>query len=316
MSADFWAGYISGATGIIIGNPLDLIKVRLQAGASITTSSPSSYTSQFPSAGSLVRGATAPILGYGALNALLFMTYNRTTLLFAGPISTPPSLWTTWFAGAVGGLATWVVSTPTELVKCRAQASSPTSTASSTSLSIGRGILRTEGIRGLYFGGVVTALRDSIGYGFYFWSYELSTRTLSSRSSSRTASAEAAQVLLCGGIAGVVTWASIFPLDVIKTRVQTQLLQGAESAPLLGNPHLDPATASGSISAQRIGALEMARRTYRNEGAAVFFRGLTVCSLRAFVVNAAQWAVYEWIMKTLKPHGSTSMKQVSQSPIE
>jgi solute carrier family 25 (mitochondrial carnitine/acylcarnitine transporter), member 20/29 len=309
MSADFWAGYISGAAGIIIGNPLDLIKVRLQTGASITASSPSSYTSQFHSAGSLVRGATAPILGYGALNALLFMTYNRTTLLFAGPISTPPSLWTTWLAGAVGGLATWVVSTPTELVKCRAQASSPTSTASITSLSIGRGILRTEGIRGLYIGGVVTALRDSIGYGFYFWSYELSTRTLSSQSSSSTASAEAVRVLLCGGIAGVVTWASIFPLDVIKTRVQTQLLQGAESAPLLGNPNLDPAAAPGFISAQRIGALEMARRTYRNEGTAVFFRGLTVCSLRAFVVNAAQWAVYEWIMKTLKPHGSTPIKQ-------
>lgn len=316
MSADFWAGYISGAAGIIIGNPLDLIKVRLQAGASITASSPSSYTKQFPSAGSLVRGATAPILGYGALNALLFMTYNRTTLLLAGPISTPPSLWTPWLAGAVGGLATWVVSTPTELVKCRAQASSPTSTVSSTSLSIGRHILRTEGIRGLYFGGVVTALRDSIGYGFYFWSYELNTRTLSSQSLSRTASAEAARVLLCGGIAGVVTWASIFPLDVIKTRVQTQLLQGAEGSPLLGNPNPDPAIASGSVSPQRIGALEMARRTYKNEGAAVFFRGLMVCSVRAFVVNAAQWAVYEWIMKTLEPNGSTSMKQVSQSPIE
>jgi solute carrier family 25 (mitochondrial carnitine/acylcarnitine transporter), member 20/29 len=316
MSADFWAGYISGAAGIIIGNPLDLIKVRLQAGASITASSPSSYTSQFPSAGSLVRGATAPILGYGALNALLFMTYNRTTLLLAGPISAPPSLWTTWLAGAVGGLATWVVSTPTELVKCRAQTSSPNSTVSSTSLSIGRHILRTEGIRGLYFGGVVTALRDSIGYGFYFWSYELSTRTLSSQRSSSTASAEAARVLLCGGIAGVVTWASIFPLDVIKTRVQTQLLQGTESAPLLGNPNLDPATASGPVSPKRIGALEMARRTYKNEGAAVFFRGLTVCSVRAFVVNAAQWAVYEWIMKTLEPNSSKSMKQASQSPIE
>ena len=29
MSADFWAGYVSGAVGILIGNPLDVIKVRL-----------------------------------------------------------------------------------------------------------------------------------------------------------------------------------------------------------------------------------------------------------------------------------------------
>jgi solute carrier family 25 (mitochondrial carnitine/acylcarnitine transporter), member 20/29 len=322
MSADFWAGYISGAAGIIIGNPLDLIKVRLQAGTSqITASSPSSYTSQFPSAGSLVRGVTAPVLGYGALNALLFMTYNRTTLLLAGATSSPPSLWTTWLAGAVGGLATWVVSTPTELVKCRAQASSPTSspTPSSTSFGIARHILRTEGIRGLYFGGVVTALRDSIGYGFYFWSYELGTRALASKTSipgTGSASAEAARVLLCGGVAGVVTWASIFPLDVIKTRVQTQLLNMSESAPLLNSPAVDPGTSSAPIPSQRVGALEMARRTYKNEGMAVFFKGLTVCSVRAFVVNAAQWAVYEWIMKELEPRGRTVMKQVSDTLTE
>jgi hypothetical protein len=32
MAADFWAGYISGAAGIIVGNPLDIVKVRLQNG--------------------------------------------------------------------------------------------------------------------------------------------------------------------------------------------------------------------------------------------------------------------------------------------
>lgn len=36
---DFWAGYISGAVGICIGNPLDIVKVRLQAGR---------YASLFP----------------------------------------------------------------------------------------------------------------------------------------------------------------------------------------------------------------------------------------------------------------------------
>ena len=37
MSADFWAGYVSGAAGIIVGNPLDIIKVRLQAGPTEAT---------------------------------------------------------------------------------------------------------------------------------------------------------------------------------------------------------------------------------------------------------------------------------------
>ena len=30
-----------------------------------------------------------------------------------------------------------------------------------------------------------------------------------------------AQVLVCGGFAGVATWVSVYPLDVVKSRVQT-----------------------------------------------------------------------------------------------
>jgi solute carrier family 25 carnitine/acylcarnitine transporter 20/29 len=65
MSADFWAGYVSGAAGIIIGNPLDLIKTRLQAGkhhaqhAEATSTSVATslgFRGTFDNAGTLVRG--------------------------------------------------------------------------------------------------------------------------------------------------------------------------------------------------------------------------------------------------------------------
>ena len=291
MSADFWASYASGAAGLLIGNPLDVVKVRLQAG-SLSTVSPTATVPkiyQFSGARSLIRGTAAPILSSGALNSILFVTYNRTTdfLKTGGPDATA-SLGTAWAAGAIGGLATWVVSTPTEIVKCRTQISS--STSPSNSWEVARGIVRAEGIRGLYFGGVVTAFRDSIGYGFYFWSYELSSRFMASRMKDRgmeSAGQEAAKVLLCGGLAGVVTWASIFPLDVIKTRVQTQVLGAGVTVD--GRQH------------GRHGAVEVARSAYHQGGVRVFFRGLTVCSVRAFFVNAVQWAVYELLMRELGP---------------
>lgn len=57
MSADFWAGYLSGALGIIIGNPLDVVKVRLQAGSAETAAVPASQQlSRFDKVSSLVRG--------------------------------------------------------------------------------------------------------------------------------------------------------------------------------------------------------------------------------------------------------------------
>lgn len=331
MSADFWAGYISGAVGIVIGNPLDILKVRLQA-QSNNVPSPTTPTSGTTLAAplspstalSLLRkfstGTAAPILGYGALNALLFVSYNRSEALLnqafpshplsasglevATPTSTTGSnLVTTFLAGAIGGLATWVVSTPTELIKCRSQlAPSP---AEASSWNICKRIWRTEGgVRGLYFGGTVTAIRDSVGYGFYFWSYELSTRWMERwlRDSGYTQAngvesvggAETAKVLLCGGLAGVVTWMSIFPLDVIKTRVQAQVYGSGTRAVVTGER-----TPLIGVSGKRMGAVEIAKEAYREGGMRVFFRGLMICSIRAFIVNAVQWAVYEWIMLEL-----------------
>lgn len=60
MAADFWAGYLSGAIGIIIGNPLDVIKVRLQAGNAHADVS-ASNVSCWERAGSFVRGPSTKI---------------------------------------------------------------------------------------------------------------------------------------------------------------------------------------------------------------------------------------------------------------
>jgi solute carrier family 25 carnitine/acylcarnitine transporter 20/29 len=103
------------------------------------------------------------------------------------------------------------------------------------------------------------------------------------------------KVLLCGGLAGIVTWASIFPLDVIKTRVQTQVMP---REPTLQGEHrtlLQP-----EVLERRLSTIDIAKQAYRTEGAGVFFRGLGICSVRAFVVNAVQWAVYEWMMRLLQ----------------
>ena len=56
MAADFWAGYLSGAVGIVIGNPLDLVKVRLQTGEDAPILPLTSPASCYGRLTSLVRG--------------------------------------------------------------------------------------------------------------------------------------------------------------------------------------------------------------------------------------------------------------------
>jgi solute carrier family 25 carnitine/acylcarnitine transporter 20/29 len=85
-------------------------------------------------------------------------------------------------------------------------------------------------------------------------------------------------ILLCGGVAGVVTWGSVFPLDMIKTRLQAQTIGDhghlTETQALLGR--------------RTLSSFQIAKETYRAEGVKAFYRGLGVCSVRAFIVNAVQ----------------------------
>lgn len=282
MSADFWASYVSGGIGICIGNRLDIWKTELQAGNRHFVSSPLTTEAPVRRFTSLFRGAAAPILGYGALNSILFMTYNR-SLKYMNPSIFDPTklagvdLDKIWLAGAIGGLACWVVSAPSELIKCRTQLQLDGQTSSySTTMNI----LKHQGIRGLYLGGAITSVRDSFGFAWYFWSYELSKRLLLSRQADPFLEPKASDILIAGGVAGVVTWASIFPLDVIKTRIQTQAPAGNDpTAPLLAQCDSRPIQRS---------SWQIARDIARAEGLPGYYRGLGVCSLRAFIVNAAQ----------------------------
>ncbi len=283
MSADFWASYASGAIGILIGNRLDVLKVRAQAsGGSTINLGPLDYTTNLERFTALFRGAAAPILGYGALNSILFMTFNRSLTLMDPSIFdytklAGVDLGKIWVAGAVGGLATFVVSAPSELIKCRAQL---VVDGQDSSYGVLKDIWKHRGFRGFYFGGTITAVRDAIGYGWYFWSYELSKRLLLSRQPDPFIPPTAADVLISGGIAGVVTWVSIYPLDVIKTRLQTQPAWQPERQGLLPGAHANSRHVRTSV--------DVAREVWRTCGFAGFYRGVGICSLRAFVVNAVQ----------------------------
>ena len=133
-------------------------------------------------------------------------------------------------------------------------------------------IWRTHGLRGFYRGITATALRD-VGYGAYFAAYEAtlhywprphaSHTQHSSRGTeveSTLASHSWSALLVAGGMAGIAGWIITFPLDVVKTRVQST----PGDAP--GNPYRS--TWSTIVA------------SYRAEGLGVFFRGLAPTLIR------------------------------------
>lgn len=93
-------------------------------------------------------------------------------------------------------------------------------------------------------------------------------------------------MLTAGGLAGVLSWVCCYPLDVVKSRVQAQ----------------DPA------HPRYKGIVDCLRKSVREEGYPVLFRGLGTAVARAFIVNGAIFAAYETALRCLSyPPDTTNL---------
>ena len=98
-----------------------------------------------------------------------------------------------------------------------------------------------------------------------------------------------ASQLLGGGVAGMVTWFSAYPLDVVMSKMQAQ---GAQR-------RFQGAAGAGAGGGGRKGMRWHIRDTYRAGGLRAFFKGLAPCLLRAFPVNAVIFLTFEQAAKLL-----------------
>ncbi|XP_029362261.1 solute carrier family 25 member 45 [Echeneis naucrates] len=278
---EFIAGSISGAVGLAVGHPLDTVKVRLQA-QSVYKGILHCVTSTYAREGlhGFFKGMAFPVLTTGILNSIVFGSYsNALDYLTQSQRSNrsqgkPASAAQIFSAGCFSGLMQVFVLAPIDLVKVRLQGQTTADRYRGPvhCLSL---ILKGEGLRGLYRGGLALALRDVPCYGLYFLPYEVTRKALTE---SGTQSGTFA-ILMAGGIAGVVTWAFATPMDVVKARLQM----------------------SGAGGREYTGVLHCVRVSVREEGLRVFFKGLLLNSLRAFPVNAVTFLSYESLMKIFCP---------------
>lgn len=154
-------------------------------------------------------------------------------------------------------------------------------------------ILSSHGIRGLFRGFVCTGLREIPAFGLYFVTYDHIKKSVSkllpstnignmSEESGSSSMQMWSASALAGGLSGALTWAAVYPFDVIKTRIQTKPLDTP---------------------------LEKRRISYvygqivQQHGRRFLFRGLGVTLMRAFPVNAIIFPVYEFTLEHLA--GST-----------
>lgn len=138
-----------------------------------------------------------------------------------------------------------------------------------------RQLYREGGIRSVFRGSVMTLARDGPGSAAYFAAYEYIKRKMTPLDADGNPSGELSlkAVIVAGGAAGVAMWIPVFPVDTIKSR-----LQSAEGRPTIG----------GTISG-----------LYAKGGLKAFFPGIGPAMLRAVPANAATFLGVELAHKAM-----------------
>uniref|UniRef100_A0A672YRP3 Solute carrier family 25 member 45 n=1 Tax=Sphaeramia orbicularis TaxID=375764 RepID=A0A672YRP3_9TELE len=226
------------------------------------------------------RGLAFPLLTTGLVNSVVFGCYSNALDYLTESQrqdrsqGKPASAAQVFTAGCFSGLVQVFVCAPIDLVKVRLQGQTNISRYRGPLHCVGV-ILKEEGPRGLFRGGLALALRDVPCYGLYFLPYEITCKALTDSGKQPGTFA----ILMAGGVAGVVTWAFATPMDVVKARLQM----------------------SGAGGRDYRGVLHCVTVSVREEGPRVFFKGLLLNSLRAFPVNAVTFLSYEHLMRLLCP---------------
>ena len=296
-----------------MGHPFDTVKVRLQSQSAAYHTSLQCVRSIIREEGvsvcpfwkkrligsqvrGLFKGLAAPIYSIAFTNAVLFATYDSTLRILSQSygvenprkMATVPQLFA---AGAIAGSLTALVNSPFELAKVVMQNQSPYrstilgSRSSSYTGSLNCMIKTYEmgGMRGLFRGLNCTLLRDAPATGVYFTVYEGLCRMGRADSNYPLSTVHH---LMAGGTAGVLSWSVTYPLDVIKTQLQSQ---GGQSRDRKTGP-----------SSHFRGTLDCARYIVRQQGYRAFTRGLPTTLLRAFPTNASTFLVYEWASRLMR----------------
>ena len=90
------------------------------------------------------------------------------------------------------------------------------------SIDCGIQIFKKHGMKGLYLGFNITLIREVIALSQYFSLYEFFTENFSSVSGVSERNRSMMASFLAGGLAGSLSWLFSYPLDYIKSIIQSQ----------------------------------------------------------------------------------------------
>lgn len=192
------ASFLAGSTQTIFGHPFDTIKTFKQLHPLLSTKNIYQQYIKPHGIKYLYRGSFSPLIGGCLQNCFIFSTEHITNK-FINKISciNNPTV-NSFFSGFIAGGLTSLIISPSELIKCQQQ------------INPKNKILSIIHQNNIFRGFPITFVRDSIGFGIYFSCYQYLQKNWRDNP------------LINGGISGMTSWIYSYPIDVIKTKIQTE----------------------------------------------------------------------------------------------
>ncbi|KAI9867608.1 MAG: carnitine transporter [Trichoglossum hirsutum] len=269
------AGGVGGVCAVVVGHPFDLVKVRLQtADKGVYTSAVDVVRKTVAREGlrrGLYAGVSAPLVGVTPMFAVSFWGYDTGKSLVRRFGTVENNQFTVAQISAAGffsAIPMTLITAPFERVKVLLQIQGQKQLAPgekpkySGGVDVVRQLYKEGGIRSVFRGSVATLARDGPGSAAYFATYEYIKRTLTPKDENGNPGPLSLKaVMIAGGAAGITMWIPVFPIDTVKSRLQT-----AEGRPTIGG---------------------IIRDIHSKGGLKAFFPGMGPALARAVPANAA-----------------------------
>jgi solute carrier family 25 iron transporter 28/37 len=266
---NFISGAIAGTAEHCGMYPIDTIKTHLQANKKSKIIRTTVNIWRANGIGGFFRGITAVFWGAAPAHAVYFSVYEilkkelkvlklQESLLFS-------------MAGVIATLLSDAVLCPMDAIKQRRQLNVK---QYSGTMHCARTVIKNEGIKALY-AGYTTTVSMNIPYGaIYFPMYEMSKKFFNKLFKNENEDNHVAYVhTLAGGFAGVIASGITNPLDVAKTRLQTQ----------------------GDLGVSYKGMMDAMYKIWIEEGAVGFMRGIGPRMMFNSMSAGICWTVYEYL---------------------
>jgi len=294
----------SSLLSTLVAYPLDSVKTRMQAYKFQSFTDCVRHTYKTEGVHGFWRGVWSPLASITLVRTVSFSIYQKSKytyddwiykatgsspLVIANTKGALPTLSTiTCFgaAGATAGAVITAIACPFELTKLSAQISvliaertKSNSTADDSlrrsynnlgTFRTAQNLIKHRGFKGLYSGFHLHLLRDTIGTGIYFITYESAKQLLANARGNSPTTPLA--VVVAGGLCGLVSWACIYPIDSAKSIYQRNCLTS----------HKD--------------RTKKPKIQFFNPR---MYRGLSVSMSRSCVVNAIFFSAFEFMKKRI-----------------